>query len=40
MILEDGRFGLIAETLNTFYERVFHIVHHDFGMRKLSAKLI
>lgn len=42
MILDDRRIGLkyIAETLNISYERIFHIVHHDLGMRKLSAKWI
>ena len=42
MILADRRIGLkrIAEALNISYERVFHIVHHDLDMRKLSAKWI
>ena len=42
LTLEDRRIGLkgIAETLKTFCERIFHIVHHELGMRKLSAKWI
>lgn len=27
----------IAKALNIFYERVFHIVHHDLGISKLLA---
>lgn len=29
-----------AEALHISYERVFHIVYHDLGLRKLSAKWI
>lgn len=42
IILQDRRIGLkhIAETLHICCERVFHIVHHELDMRKLSAKWI
>lgn len=42
MILENRRIGIksIAEALHISYERVCHIIHHDLGMRKLSAKWI
>lgn len=42
MILDNRRIGLkrISETLNISYERVFHIVHNELGMKKLSAKWI
>ncbi|RXX88639.1 hypothetical protein DD587_32110 [Klebsiella pneumoniae] len=40
LILEDRRIGLkrIAETLKISYERIFHIMHHELGMRKIFAK--
>lgn len=40
--LQDRRIvlTLIAETLGTSRKRVFHIVHHDLGMRKDFTKRI
>ena len=42
LILEDRQIGFkcIAEIFKIPYERIFHIVHHELGMRKLSAKWI
>lgn len=39
--LEDCRTGLkyTAEALRIFHGCVLHIVHQDFGVRRLSAKL-
>jgi hypothetical protein len=38
MILEDGRIGLkwTPETFNISHERVFHIIHHELDITKLS----